>query len=218
VFLSPRRWNTHVSSGKKQCKSSTTFSCSYRRKACLAVPDFPQVPSAPRRSALCLPAEIYSAPCMFLKRFKIEIVDGVTEAITYHGESKRSKTVLLRIGQHSISKKAAQLGLLLAFFEVLDGLLTYVGLSLFGMEREGNAFLQNMMRAYGFSPVLFVSKIAALLIVLFLTGYAHRRKWVRPLIAAMCCAYLVFAVLPWTYLISSNHSRGAASPYYSGTP
>ena len=142
---------------------------------------------------------------MVLKRLKIEIVDGVTDGITYRGEKKRRHTVLLKVGRHSISHKAFMLGALLAIFQLLDGLLTYIGVKIFGVAIEGNSFLQILMRAYGAFPALFVSKIIALGLVFMLTGYAHRRKWIRPVIAVLCLIYLAFAVIPWVYIISSRH-------------
>ena len=141
---------------------------------------------------------------MVFKRFKIEIVEGVTEGISYRGETKRRQTVLLKIGKHSISKKAFQLGALLASFQLLDGFLTYLGVRIFGIAIEGNSFLQSLMHAYGTSPTLFASKILALGLVFMLTGYAHRRKWIRPIIAVLCLIYLTFAVAPWVYIISAQ--------------
>ena len=141
---------------------------------------------------------------MFGSRFKIEVVKGTTEGISYKGERQRRETVLLRVGRHSISKRAFQPGLFLAVCQLLDGILTWIGLSIFGVHMEGNTFLNMLMQAYGSFPVLFVSKLVALVLVAFLTLYAHRRHWFRPVIALLCFIYLALAVLPWVFLISSH--------------
>jgi uncharacterized membrane protein len=141
---------------------------------------------------------------MLWKKLGFEVVQGITEGISYSGQRKRRHTILLKIGTYSISKKALELGLLLAVFQMLDGLLTYLGLTLLGVDMEGNAFLHKLMHAYGAFPVLFLTKIVALALVILLTSYAHRRKWIRPIIAILCLTYLALAVIPWTYIIAST--------------
>ncbi|NMC61785.1 MAG: hypothetical protein GYA55_01315 [SAR324 cluster bacterium] len=142
---------------------------------------------------------------IFGSKIKIEVVEDEAEGISYRGEKRRRRTVLLRVGRHSISKRAFQLGLFLALFQIFDGILTYVGLTLFGLEMEGNAFLNMLMEAFGSFPVIFVSKLIALILVGGLTLYAHPRPWFRPVIVILILTYLVLAVLPWTFIISGQH-------------
>lgn len=141
---------------------------------------------------------------MFGSRLKIEVVKGTTEGISYRGERQRRETVLLKIGRHSISRRAFQLGAFLAVCQLLDGVLTWVGLNLFGLKIEGNSFLKLLMEAYGSFPVLFITKLVALVLVGFLTVYSHRRRWFRPVIALLCLIYLALAVIPWVFIISSQ--------------
>ncbi len=141
---------------------------------------------------------------MLWKKLGVEIVQGVTEGISYSGQRRRRHTILLKVGTFSMSKKALELGLLLALFQVLDGFLTFLGLHLLGINMEGNAFLHTLMQAYGAFPVLFLTKIVALALVILLTSYAHRRTWIRPIIAILCLIYLALAVVPWTYIIAST--------------
>ena len=138
------------------------------------------------------------------KKLRFEVVEGETEGISYSGQRRRRKTILLRVGSFSFSKKALELGLLLAIFQVLDGFLTYVGLTLLGVEMEGNVFLRKLMEVYGTHWALFFSKLFALALVIILTGYSHKRKWIRPIIAGLCIIYLVLAVIPWTYILASS--------------
>jgi len=141
---------------------------------------------------------------MLGSKLKIEVVKGTTEGISYSGQKQRRQTLLLKVGRHSISKRAFQLGLFLAICQLLDGMLTYVGLSIFGIQMEGNAFLGMLMEAYGSFPVLFVTKLIALVLVGILTIYSHRRHWFRPVIAFLCLLYLVLAVFPWIAFISAH--------------
>src|SRR4051812_23990053 len=96
------------------------------------------------------------------RKIPFEIVHGETEHISFSGKRARKPTVFLRIGKKSVSKRAFQLGALLAICQILDGILTYVGLSSAGIHMEGNQFLGAMMYAYGIAPALFIIKTGAL--------------------------------------------------------
>jgi hypothetical protein len=144
---------------------------------------------------------------MFGKLFGFEIVKGETEHISFSGKRARRPTVLIRVGRLSLSKKAFLLGLTLAICQVLDGLLTYVGLSLLGVHMEGNAFIRTLVIAYGAAPALFMVKLIAILLATLLMFQAHQRRWVRPLIAMLILIYFGLAVVPWTYIISATSAR-----------
>lgn len=143
---------------------------------------------------------------MFFNKLKFEILEGTTEGITYNGTRKRRRTVLVRMGNRSISKQALTLGLLLAVLQVADALLTYIGLTLHGIHLEGNGFLAEMMHAYGLFPALFITKFAALFLILALTLFSHRRKWIRPFIFMLCAVYITLAIVPWVFILSSGQS------------
>jgi uncharacterized membrane protein len=135
---------------------------------------------------------------------KFRIEEGETDQVTYTGKRERRKTVLLKVGERSISKKALQLGLILIVCQVLDGFLTYIGLSLMGVHMEGNSFLRNLMHYYGQAPVLFAAKLTSILFIALLTLQSHTRRWIRPVIVVLIIIYLCLAVIPWTYLISQK--------------
>jgi len=132
-------------------------------------------------------------------RFKI--VPGKTEHITFNGKRIRRPTVLIRVGDRSISKKAFLLGLTLVLVQILDGILTYIGVEIAGFE-EGNSVVRRLMDAYGAVPALTLVKFLAILLACLLAFYAHQRKWVRPLIAVTIGIYLALAILPWLYFLS----------------
>ena len=148
---------------------------------------------------------------MVFRKLDFEIVEGTTEGICYSGVRKRRRTVLIRFGKKSISKQAFQLGLILAVLQIFDATLTYIGLSLHGIEFEGNGFLASMMHTYGLFPTLFMTKLFALSLILLLTIFASRRRWIRPFIFMLCAAYITLAVVPWAFIISSTHAGEIAS-------
>lgn len=133
-----------------------------------------------------------------------EVVDGETEHILLGGGRKRQRTVLIRFAGLSLSKKAFLLGLALVLCQVLDGLLTYTGLRLMGIEMEGNRFLREYMHQYGMGPVLLFAKLFAIVCAAILTFHAHRRRWIRPVILMVVVIYVGLAVLPWAYYISKH--------------
>jgi hypothetical protein len=138
-------------------------------------------------------------------RFRVE--KGTTEHITLNGRRVRNPTVLLKVGKASLSSKAAGLGIALVILQLLDGLLTFWGLSIFGVEMEGNALLRDLAIVYGAAPALFFVKLVAIGFVIFLTLFAHRRRWIRPVIVVLVVLYLVLAIIPWAYLLSDYHAR-----------
>lgn len=146
---------------------------------------------------------------MSWRRLGVKVEPGETEHISLRGKRERRPTVLIRVGGWSLSKRAFLLGLLLAVCQLLDGLLTYIGLTLLGVHMEGNVFLRSLMHAYGTAPTLFISKLAAVVCVGILMFQAHQRRWVRPIIALLILIYLALAVIPWTYIISSQHASAS---------
>lgn len=135
------------------------------------------------------------------KKFKFDIVPGTTEHISFSGQKARRPTVLIRVGTFSMSKKAFLLGLILGVSQILDGVLTYFGLELMGVHMEGNSMLRSLIAAFGAAPTLFIVKLLAVVLCCLLAMTAHKRKWVRPLLAFLIFVYFSCAVLPWTYLI-----------------
>ncbi len=148
---------------------------------------------------------------MVFRKLDFEIIEGTTEGISYSGIRKRRKTVLIRFGKKSISKQAFQLGFLLATLQIFDAVLTYVGLTLHGIHLEGNGILARMMHAYGLFPALLFSKLFALSLILLLTIFSHRRRWIRPFVFMLCATYITLAIVPWTFIISSTQ---AGTPDY----
>jgi len=143
-----------------------------------------------------------------MRKPRLEIADTVTTHIHYCGRRVRESTVVIRMGGISLSRKAFIVGAALVCCQFLDGILTYLGLALLGVHMEGNAFLRELMHAYGKAPVLFVIKTIAVLFVVGLTFFSHRRRWVRWIICALVCVYLALALIPWTLIIYDSMKHG----------
>ena len=135
---------------------------------------------------------------------RFEIQNDVVTHISFRGRRSRNPTVVLHIGEVKLSRKALVLGACLIVCQIFDGLLTFLGLTLLGVEMEGNGFLRELMTAYGTAPVLFGIKIAAIVLIVMLTFHANRRRWIRPLIFLLVSVYMAMAVIPWVYIISSH--------------
>ena len=150
-----------------------------------------------------------------LGKLNIEVLEGQADGVTFTGSFETRQTVLLRLGQHSISKRAFQLGAILACCQIFDGLLTWLGINLYGVKMEGNAFLQALMQAYGAAPTIFAAKLLAVALVVFLSWYAHSRRWIRPLILALCVIYVLFAIWPWAYIVSNHYANTPGNPVNS---
>lgn len=129
-----------------------------------------------------------------------------TPAYSLNLELTRRPTVLIHIGKRSLSKNAFQLGAFLALLQLLDAILTFVGISLFGPQMEGNPVIRALIFSVGCFPALFLIKFLALTCIAWFTLQAHSRYWIRPLIGLVSLIYLLLAIFPWTFLISSSLS------------
>jgi hypothetical protein len=80
--------------------------------------------------------------------------------------------------------------------QVLDGALTYVGITVFGPEMEGNPLLGWLMLTLGEGPALAGAKVVAGIcgIVLHLIA-VHR------VVAILTAVYVAAAILPWTIIL-----------------
>lgn len=89
-------------------------------------------------------------------------------------------------------------GLWLAFVavQVLDGVLTYIGVRTFGIGIEANPLVAWYAEAFGAAAGLAAAKMFAIgcASVLYLTS-RHRT------VAVLTLLYLTFAILPWAHVL-----------------
>lgn len=80
--------------------------------------------------------------------------------------------------------------------QILDGILTYVGVSIFGVAAEGNPILAWLMASYGEVIALTAAKGVAAL-----CGVALYALAVDRLLAMLTLVYIGAAVVPWTLVL-----------------
>ncbi len=76
--------------------------------------------------------------------------------------------------------------------QACDGILTYVGVSQYGVRIEGNPLLVWLMGSIGEGPALATAKVAA-----GAFGIALHLSAVHRVVAALTGFYLIVAILPW---------------------
>ncbi len=82
--------------------------------------------------------------------------------------------------------------LVFLLMQVLDGVLTYIGVSTYGLRMEGNPLIGWLMAAMGQGPALAAAKLTA-----GFFGVALHLSAVHKVVAVLAGFYLIVAVLPW---------------------
>ena len=76
--------------------------------------------------------------------------------------------------------------------QALDGVLTYIGVSIYGLRMEGNPLIGWLMATMGQGPALAAAKLTA-----GFFGVALHLSAVHKVVAVLAGFYLIVAVLPW---------------------
>jgi uncharacterized membrane protein len=80
--------------------------------------------------------------------------------------------------------------------QAFDGVLTYVGVSTYGLHIEGNPFIGWLMSAMGQAAGLATAKLAA-----GVFGIALHLSAVHKAVAVLAVFYVAVAVLPWIAIL-----------------
>lgn len=94
------------------------------------------------------------------------------------------------------------LGVTLAFLQLLDGLLTGIGVMHFGSEIEANIIIRTLIDAFGLFPALLLVKCAAIAIVVALCSISHKVRWVGSALKGIIVLYLLAAIIPWAMVLT----------------
>jgi hypothetical protein len=94
-----------------------------------------------------------------------------------------------------------RIGVTLAFLQILDGLLTAIGVSHFGLGAEANLFIRYMMVQIGPFAALFILKAIAIVIVALLGRLALAVNWLPNAMRLMVVLYLACAIVPWSAIL-----------------
>jgi uncharacterized membrane protein len=80
--------------------------------------------------------------------------------------------------------------------QACDGVLTYVGVSLYGTAIEGNPLLAWLMETMGHGPALATAKVLA-----GAFGIALHLTAVHRVLAALSAFYVAVAIVPWMAIL-----------------
>ena len=128
------------------------------------------------------------------------LVTGVTSATWNQTQTTRTRDR----AQARMDSDLRQGPVVLSLFfmiQLLDGALTYWGVTRFGIDLEMNALLSGWMHEIGPASTLLVAKLIACGCGVIL----YRAKYLRPL-AAVAGLCLGVAVVPWAFLMASIYS------------
>jgi hypothetical protein len=103
-----------------------------------------------------------------------------------------------------IPKEVIVLGAILACIQILDGVLTVIGVANWGTHAEGNLILRELMHLIGYVPALITAKTLAITVIGALCYLSLQVSWIKHALKAVIGIYLVAAILPWSYLLI-NH-------------
>jgi hypothetical protein len=104
----------------------------------------------------------------------------------------------------SISKEVLFLGLVLAALQILDGVLTAVGVAHLGTEVEGNTLIRFLMEHLGYIPALVLIKTIALGVITGICVLSSRVEWLGFAMKTVILIYLGAAIIPWTLVIAKH--------------
>jgi hypothetical protein len=93
----------------------------------------------------------------------------------------------------SLFGDVAVVGFLLV--QVLDGMFTYLGVTIWGLHIEANPLISSAVEYAGLGRAVVGAKLAAMMFGILL----HVRR-VHSLVALLTAFYLVVAILPWALL------------------
>jgi len=96
------------------------------------------------------------------------------------------------------------LGFILATLQILDGVLTGIGMAQYGTSMEGNILLRSLMTIIGYIPALFVVKSASIALIVLLCQQTTKIRWLKPALYGVMALYVIGAVVPWTYILVTD--------------
>jgi hypothetical protein len=96
------------------------------------------------------------------------------------------------------------LGIILTALQLLDGILTGIGMAQYGTSMEGNILLRSLMTAIGYIPALVMVKGASIALIALLCHQTTKISWLKPALYGVMALYMVGAVVPWTYILVTD--------------
>lgn len=104
----------------------------------------------------------------------------------------------------STSQEMLFLGVLMIVIQLVDGLLTGIGVYKFGIDIEGNTLVKSLMYQIGYLNALVFVKTLSISVVLILMSLSEKVLWIPKAMKATIGIYILFAILPWGFLLSQH--------------
>jgi len=105
---------------------------------------------------------------------------------------------------HSTSN-VVWIGSLIIFLQLLDGALTAIGISVYGIYAEGNPILRSLMSLIGFIPAIVLTKAICVGFTVYLCSQAKGMHWVSLALRCVAILYAFIAIIPWTLILASEY-------------
>ncbi len=99
------------------------------------------------------------------------------------------------------TQEVLMLGGILILLQILDGMLTAIGVSSFGIAAEGNPFIRHLMDQFGYLPALIFVKTIAVFIIGYLCLLANQVVWIPGAMKGLIGIYLSAAIIPWSAIL-----------------
>ncbi len=112
----------------------------------------------------------------------------------------------IRVFNQSLTEKSYHedlhlLGALFIALQIIDGLLTYHGVTLRGTGVEGNILIRILMESFGIATALVAAKLLAVVFTIIVCVAGVQISWVRPALISLIGLYALLAVVPWSYIL-----------------
>jgi len=125
-------------------------------------------------------------------------------ATSFYQLSTLASSSYSRLGIKAPCRTVIILGLTLAVLQILDGILTAIGIQNFGTTAEGNWFLKTLMEQIGYGPALWLTKSIAIIIITTLCMLSRHVIWLQNALVSVIFIYLGAAIIPWTVIILTH--------------
>lgn len=102
------------------------------------------------------------------------------------------------------SREMIFLSAVLIFLQISDGVLTALGMTMFGTEAEGNLLLRTLMESWGYIPALVIAKSFAIVVIGMLCYLSTVVAWLPRAMRCVIAVYLLAAIIPWSYILLTN--------------
>ena len=123
------------------------------------------------------------------------------EVGTFEAYSSVSSRVLPRLNISAPTREIILLGITMAVIQIMDGVLTGIGVSHYGTAAEGNIFIRFLMEQFGFIPALFLAKGLAICVTISLCMLSSLVSWLPRAMKLIIGVYVFAAIIPWSAVL-----------------